>query len=72
MVATQAASGHDIGMVTLSGELVKVQMKRKKISEKPEDVLKIYRKASQRDIDIWIEAREKEEPIESQSKTICD
>jgi cell fate regulator YaaT (PSP1 superfamily) len=61
VVATQAASGHDIGMVTLSGELVKVQMKRKKISEKPEDVFKIYRKASQRDIDIWVEAREKEE-----------
>ena len=60
-MATQAASGHDIGMVTLSGELVKVQMKRKKISEKPEDVFKIYRKASQRDIDIWVEAREKEE-----------
>jgi len=61
VVATQAASGHDIGMVTLSGELVKVQMKRKKISEKPEDVFKIYRKASQRDLDIWVEAREKEE-----------
>ena len=45
IVATQAASGHDIGMVTLSGELVKVQMKRKKISETPEEVFKIYRKA---------------------------
>ncbi|MDA9334894.1 regulatory iron-sulfur-containing complex subunit RicT [Flavobacteriaceae bacterium] len=68
VVATQAASGHDIGMVTLSGELVKVQMKRKKISEKPEDVLKIYRKASQRDIDIWIEAREKEEPMKVKAR----
>ncbi|MDB4183291.1 PSP1 domain-containing protein, partial [Flavobacteriaceae bacterium] len=68
VVATQAASGHDIGMVTLSGELVKVQMKRKKISEKPEDVFKIYRKASQRDIDIWIEAREKEEPMKVKAR----
>ena len=68
VVATQAASGHDIGMVTLSGELVKVQMKRKKISEKPEDVFKIYRKASQRDIDIWVEAREKEELAEDTRK----
>ena len=33
IVATQAKSGHDIGMVTLTGELVRVQMKRKKISE---------------------------------------
>ncbi len=31
IVATQAQSGHDIGMVTLTGELVRVQMKRKNI-----------------------------------------
>ncbi len=68
VVATQAASGHDIGMVTLSGELVKVQMKRKKISETPEELFKIYRKASQRDIDIWVEARDKEEPMKVKAR----
>jgi gliding motility-associated lipoprotein GldH len=68
VVATQAASGHDIGMVTLSGELVKVQMKRKKISETPEEVFKIYRKASQRDIDIWVEARDKEEVMKVKAR----
>ena len=68
VVATQAASGHDIGMVTLSGELVKVQMKRKKISENPEDVFKIYRKASQKDIDVWVEARDKEEPMKVKAR----
>jgi len=68
VVATQADSGHEIGMVTLSGELVKVQMKRKKISETPEEVFKIYRKASQRDIDIWVEAREKEEPMKVKAR----
>tara|TARA_B110000967_G_scaffold186829_1_gene208278 strand:+ start:51 stop:1241 length:1191 start_codon:yes stop_codon:yes gene_type:complete len=68
VVATQAASGHDIGMVTLSGELVKVQMKRKKISETPEEVFKIYRKASQRDIDIWIEARDKEDAMKVKAR----
>ena len=68
VVATQAASGHDIGMVTLTGELVKVQMKRKKISETPEEVFKIYRKASQRDIDIWVEARDKEEPMKVKAR----
>ncbi|MDB4181020.1 regulatory iron-sulfur-containing complex subunit RicT [Flavobacteriaceae bacterium] len=68
VVATQAASGHDIGMVTLSGELVKVQMKRKKISETPEEIFKIYRKASQRDIDIWIEARDKEDAMKVKAR----
>jgi len=68
IVATQAQSGHDIGMVTLSGELVRVQMKRKKISQKPEDILKVYRKASQKDIDIWSKARDREEPMKVRAR----
>jgi cell fate regulator YaaT (PSP1 superfamily) len=69
IVATQAKSGHDIGMVTLTGELVRVQMKRKKIDiEDAENVLKIYRKASQRDIDIWSKSRDKEEPMKVKAR----
>lgn len=68
IVATQAQAGHDIGMVTLVGELVRVQMKRKSISETPEEILKIYRKASQKDIDIWKEARDKEEPMKVRAR----
>jgi len=68
VVATQAQSGHDIGMVTLVGELVRVQMKRKNISETPEEVFKIYRKASQRDIDIWSAARDKEEAMKVKAR----
>ncbi len=67
-VATQAQSGHDIGMVTLTGELVRIQMKRKKIPENIEDSLKIYRKANQKDIDVWIEARDKEEPMKVKAR----
>ena len=68
VVATQAQAGHDIGMVTLAGELVRVQMKRKNISETPEEVFKIYRKASQRDIDIWSGARDKEEAMKVKAR----
>jgi len=68
VVATQAQSGHDVGMVTLTGELVRVQMKRKKISETPEELLKVYRKASQKDIDIWSTARDKEEPMKVKAR----
>lgn len=68
IVATEANSGHDIGMVTLTGELVRVQMRRKKISETPENVQKIYRKATQNDIDVWIECREKEEAIKVKAR----
>ena len=69
IVATQAKSGHDIGMVTLTGELVSVQMKRKKVKlDDAENVLKIYRKASQKDIDIWSTARDKEEPMKVKAR----
>ena len=69
IVATQAQSGHDIGMVTLTGELVRVQMKRKKIDiNNEEEVLKIYRKANQKDIDIWSAARDKEDPMKVKAR----
>ncbi len=69
IVATQAKSGHDIGMVTLTGELVRVQMKRKKVDiNDEENVLKIYRKASQRDIDVWSKSRDKEEPMKVKAR----
>lgn len=69
VVATQAQSGHDIGMVTLTGELVRIQMKRKHVKlDDEENVLKIYRKASQRDIDVWSDARDKEEPMKVKAR----
>lgn len=69
VVATQAQSGHDIGMVTLTGELVRVQMKRKHVKiDDEENVLKIYRKATQRDIDIWSEARDKEDQMKVKAR----
>lgn len=71
VVASQAQSGHDIGMVTLVGELVKVQMKRKKVDFNDAELPKIYRKASQRDIDIWQKARDREDEIKKRAREIA-
>jgi cell fate regulator YaaT (PSP1 superfamily) len=68
VVATQAQSGHDVGMVTLAGELVRVQMKRKNVSVDDPEALKIYRKASQKDIDIWSTARDKEDAMKVKAR----
>ncbi len=69
IVATQAQSGHDIGMVTLTGELVRIQMKRKGVNiNDSEEVSKIYRKASQKDIDVWCKARDKEDPMKVKAR----
>ena len=71
IVATEASPGHDIGQVTLTGELVRVQMKKKRIKEPLEELPKVYRKAGQRDIDIWQKARDREEAIKKESREIA-
>ena len=71
IVATVASPGHDIGIVTLTGELVKIQMKKKGVNHLSNDVPKIYRKASQKDIDIWSTARDKEEPMKVRARELA-
>ncbi|ESU24241.1 hypothetical protein FEDK69T_06800 [Flavobacterium enshiense DK69] len=70
IVATEMSPGHDIGIVTLTGELVKVQMKKKGVNHEGE-VPKIYRKASQKDIDIWSDARDREEPMKVRARELA-
>ncbi|MEN2414645.1 PSP1 domain-containing protein [Flavobacterium mesophilum] len=71
IVATVASPGHDIGIVTLTGELVKIQMKKKGVNYESNEVPKIYRKASQKDIDIWSVARDREEPMKVRARELA-
>ncbi|MFD2892284.1 stage 0 sporulation family protein [Flavobacterium chuncheonense] len=70
IVATEASPGHDVGIVSLAGELVKIQMKKKNV-DKDGELPKIYRKASQKDIDIWSDARNREEPVRMRAREIA-
>lgn len=70
IVAVEANPGHDVGTVSLTGELVKIQMNKKRIDIDSEDILKIYRKATQRDIDIWQKSRDKEYETQYKSREI--
>lgn len=71
VVATEAHSGHDIGAVSLTGELVRVQMQKKNAKPEGETFPKIYRKAKQKDIDIWQKCREREEDIKVKARQIA-
>jgi cell fate regulator YaaT (PSP1 superfamily) len=71
IVATEASPGHDIGIVTLTGELVKVQMKKKKTDPFSNEIPKVYRKASQKDIDVWQTAREREDAMKVKARQIA-
>jgi cell fate regulator YaaT (PSP1 superfamily) len=70
IVTVEGNPGHDVGTVSLAGELVKVQMKKRKVAHDSEEVKKIYRKSSQKDIDIWQQARAKEEETQRRGREI--
>lgn len=71
VVAVEAASGHDIGTVSLTGELVKLQLKKHGIGFDSDDVKKIYRKAKQNDIEKWREAQSLEINTMYKARTIA-
>lgn len=58
-VVVEASIGYDIGIVSLSGELVKIQMKKRKVKE-TDEYLKILRIASDKELDLIEEARSRE------------
>jgi cell fate regulator YaaT (PSP1 superfamily) len=71
LVAVETTTGgYDIGHVTLTGELVRMQMNRKKVTEEKAP-LKIYRKATPQDVDKWKNAKERESETMHKSRTIA-
>lgn len=56
IVAVEAALGHDIGVVSLSGELVKEQIRIKRVDLERNPLKKVYRKAKPHDIEKWQQA----------------
>ncbi len=71
VVAVEASSGHDIGTVSLTGELVRLQMKKRNQSADAEEIKKVYRKAKQGDLDKWVEARSLETSSMYRARTIA-
>lgn len=61
IVAVESSPGHDIGIVSLTGDLVRTQMKKKGVAPGSPEVRKIYRKARLTDIEKWIAAVEQED-----------
>ena len=59
IVAVEATPGHDIGVVTLTGRLVPLQMRKANIKSEA-DIKRIYRKAKQVDMDKYNEAKGRE------------
>ncbi|MCF8367843.1 MAG: hypothetical protein K9G76_02285 [Bacteroidales bacterium] len=66
IVAVESSPGHDIGIVSLTGEAVSLQMKKKKFKVIPDEMKKVYRRARPSDIERWIAS------VELEEKTLFD
>ncbi|MFT4155266.1 PSP1 domain-containing protein [Parafilimonas sp.] len=67
MVTVEGVNGFDVGEVSLTGELVRLQLKKKNISEFGIDMKKLLRPSSERDLELFEKnkAREKEALMKS-------
>lgn len=70
VVAVEASPGHDIGVVTLTGRLAKMQMKKANIRS-ADDIKRIYRLARPIDMDKYREAKAREHETMIESRQIA-
>jgi cell fate regulator YaaT (PSP1 superfamily) len=71
IVAVEASPGHDIGIVSMVGEMMRFQLQRKHLSP-AEEIKKVYRKARLTDVEKWISAVEMETSTMFSARSIAD
>lgn len=72
IVAVEASPGHDIGIVSMAGEMIRFQLHKKHISSSSDGIKKIYRKARLTDIEKWITSVEMETSTMFRARFIAD
>jgi cell fate regulator YaaT (PSP1 superfamily) len=71
VIAVEASPGHDIGIISLTGELVRLQLKKRNINFDSDEIRKVYRKARPGDVDKWKEAQGLEVSTMYRARTIA-
>ena len=70
MVAVEAAPGHDIGQVTLTGPLVRLRLRRR--SKNEGEIKRVFRKAKAADLEKYREARAREHETMIRARRIAE
>jgi len=71
LICVEGVSGFDLGEVSLTGEIVRLQMKKHEIKEDNPEMKKVLRRASDRDIDIWKQSKSREKEAVIRSRAIA-
>ncbi len=71
MIAVEGVSGYDVGMVNVTGELVRLQMKKHRIDEKSPDIKKVLRRANETDLTKMKETKAREAQVLIRSRAMA-
>jgi cell fate regulator YaaT (PSP1 superfamily) len=71
MIALEGVNGFDVGMVNLTGELVRLQLKKHKIDENSPDIKKILRRATETDLSKMKESKAREADVLIRSRAMA-
>jgi len=71
LISVEGVSGFDVGEISLTGEIVRLQMKKRNVKEDNPEMKKVLRRASDRDLEVWKQnkAREPQAIIRSRAIT---
>lgn len=72
VVAVEGIPGHDVGIVSLTGEVCRIQMMKKKVNPDSETIKKLFRRAKVSDIERWTEAIAEEEKTLKKTRQIAE
>jgi len=71
MVSVEGVSGFDVGEVSLTGEIVRLQMKKRNVKEENPEMKKLLRRSSDRDLEIWRQNKAREPQAIIRSRAIA-
>ncbi len=71
LVTIEGVNGFDVGEVSLSGELVRIQMNKRGVKENSDEIKKILRRSSERDIETFRISKDREPAVQARSRELA-
>ena len=71
MISVEGVSGFDLGEVSMTGEMVRLQMKKKGVEENNPDIKKVLRRATEKDLEIMQQNKARERDALVRSRAIA-
>lgn len=71
LVTIEGVNGFDVGEVSLSGELVRIQMNKRGVKENSDEIKKILRRSNERDIETFRISKDREPAVQARSRELA-